>query len=239
MTTQNNKFQHGKIYRVCDTSYTKFYYGSTVQPLSVRMCGHRADFKRFQLGGRTHVTIYDIFDEFGVENCKIELVETFPCDSKDELLKREGYHIQANPCVNKHIAGRTRNEYWNFYRDTHRDARLEYQKQYRLERADAIKEYYHKNKDKFRERHKEYNETHKDTIKVQRKAYRELHKDQKRIIDKIYRETHKEELKQWKQTQIVCDVCGSCITQSVKARHERTQKHKEAVKQQTEPETEP
>ena len=52
-----------------------------------------------------------IFDKFGFENCKIELVENFPCNSKEELTKREGFYIQSNDCVNKHIAGRTKEEY--------------------------------------------------------------------------------------------------------------------------------
>ena len=53
-----------------------------------------------------------MFDEFGVENCKIELVEQFPCSNKDELNKREGYHIRREKCVNKFVAGRTQHERW-------------------------------------------------------------------------------------------------------------------------------
>jgi len=51
-----------------------------------------------------------IFDRFGFENCKIELVENVPCNSKEELTKREGFYIQNNQCVNKHIAGRSNQE---------------------------------------------------------------------------------------------------------------------------------
>jgi hypothetical protein len=239
METNKNKYEHGKIYRICDSGYTKFYYGSTIQPLAVRMGGHRAHFKRFQSGGCTHGTIFDLFQEFGVESCKIELVETFPCDSKDELLKREGFYIQSNPCINKQIAGRSRSEYWKFYHSTCRNAILARQRQRRIENADAIKDYYRSNIDKFKQRRKIYNETHKDNIKIRCKAYREQHQEEKKAMDKHYRETHKEEIKQWKQTPIVCEVCGSCITQSVKARHERSQKHQQALKQQTELEIEP
>ena len=43
-------------------------------------------------------------------NCKIELIEEYPCNDKMELHKREGQHIQSIDCVNKQIAGRTKQE---------------------------------------------------------------------------------------------------------------------------------
>ena len=42
-----------------------------------------------------------------MENCKIELVENYACNSKEELNAREGFYIQNNECVNKLVAGRT------------------------------------------------------------------------------------------------------------------------------------
>ena len=53
----------------------------------------------------------DIFNEFGIENCKIELIENYPCQSKEELFKREGGHIKATECVNRQIASRTQQEW--------------------------------------------------------------------------------------------------------------------------------
>jgi hypothetical protein len=50
-------------------------------------------------------------DEFGIENCKIELIENYPCNSKEELLKREGWYIKVTECVNKMVAGRTKQEW--------------------------------------------------------------------------------------------------------------------------------
>ena len=48
------------------------------------------------------------FDEYGVDNCKIELVEYCKCDAKDEL--QEGECIREPDCENKTIAGRSRKE---------------------------------------------------------------------------------------------------------------------------------
>ena len=49
-----------------------------------------------------------LFDEFGVEYCKIEVIENYPRDRKHELLRREGHYIQQLGCVNRVQVGRTR-----------------------------------------------------------------------------------------------------------------------------------
>ena len=41
-------------------------------------------------GVQTKVLVLDLFDEFGVENCKIEWVEDCSCNSKKDLEAREG-----------------------------------------------------------------------------------------------------------------------------------------------------
>ena len=85
MQTKNNIYNKGKIYRVCDNGYTKFSYGSTVQPLAVRMGGHRLDYTRYKNCNFQKVSLFDIFDEFNQRNCKIELVELYPCQSREDL----------------------------------------------------------------------------------------------------------------------------------------------------------
>ena len=108
----NNKFQNAKIYKIVDIGYNKCYIGSTCEELSLRMARHRATFKSFLNGDkRVIVRAFDIFNEYGVENCKIELIEYYKCDTKQELKRREGEHIRINERVNKCVAGRTRKEY--------------------------------------------------------------------------------------------------------------------------------
>jgi hypothetical protein len=64
------------------------------------MVHHRESYNRFIIGKGNKITVYEIFEEFGIDNCKIELVELFPCDSKEELLSHEGYYIRNNrSCV--------------------------------------------------------------------------------------------------------------------------------------------
>jgi hypothetical protein len=54
---------------------------------------------------------------YGLDNCKIELVELYSCSSKEELRQKEGEYIKNNECVNKHVAGRTQVEYVSDNRD--------------------------------------------------------------------------------------------------------------------------
>ena len=44
METEKNEYQRGKIYRISDIGYNKFYYGSTIQTLAKRIGGHRKDY---------------------------------------------------------------------------------------------------------------------------------------------------------------------------------------------------
>ena len=83
------------------------YIGSTCAKLSKRMERHGADFIIY-VGGKKHfTTVYKIFNEYGKENCKLDLVANYHCHSKQALLKREGFQIQTTEGVNRCMAGTT------------------------------------------------------------------------------------------------------------------------------------
>jgi predicted RNA-binding Zn-ribbon protein involved in translation (DUF1610 family) len=137
----NNKYKNSKIYQITDLAYTECYIGSTTQQLSCRMSGHRRKYRhvRNKTAYSLECSIFELFDKYGVENCKIELIEDYPCETKEQLLKREGYHIQTTCCVNRRIAGRTNTEYRNehryikrvldkIYRDTHKEQVLKWKR---------------------------------------------------------------------------------------------------------------
>ena len=90
-----NKYQNGKIYQITDIGYNKCYIGSTTEGLSLRMTRHRANYKNFlKNNGKNFISSYDLFNEYGLENCKIELIEYYKCNTLQELRKREGEHIK-------------------------------------------------------------------------------------------------------------------------------------------------
>eukprot|EP01041_Mallomonas_annulata_P014496 gene14496-30857_t len=52
------------------------YVGCTTEKfLSNRMNAHRNAYKCFKNDKYSFVSVFDLFDKFGVENCKIELIE--------------------------------------------------------------------------------------------------------------------------------------------------------------------
>jgi len=115
-------YSKAKIYRVyCGEDE---YIGSTTRPLSERMNEHRCAFKKQTKSYMTN----KIFEKHGVENCKIELIEDYPCERKEQLNRREGEIQRGRTCVNYQTAGQTQKEY---YAST-REKWLEYHKEYYL-----------------------------------------------------------------------------------------------------------
>jgi len=107
------KYQRGKIYKVVDTSYTECYIGSSTQRfLCNRMASHRANYKLWKHNQYANCAVFSLFDKYGVDNCKIELIESYPCESLEELRRREGHWIKLEECINKRVAGRTDLEYY-------------------------------------------------------------------------------------------------------------------------------
>jgi len=81
-------YTQGKIYKIIDESNGDVYIGSTIQTLHMRFLRHR------------------MFNEYNKDkcNCKIILIEDYPCNSKHDLNIREQYHIDNNECINKRRA---------------------------------------------------------------------------------------------------------------------------------------
>jgi hypothetical protein len=215
METVDNRYSRAIVYRLIDIGYNKVYYGSTTQMLSKRMSDHRSKYRQWIAGKPvSHCRAFDLFDEYGIENCKIELVEEYPCKSLADLLKREGYHIQSSQCLNKIISGRTDKEYWEQNKERYKQLRI-------------------KKKDIIREQMREYREKHKDALKAGLKEWRLNNKDKTKAHQKAYREAHREAINARQVEPIVCEVCGVVHVRNGKARHERSKKHLRALEENT------
>lgn len=106
-------------------------------------------------------------DELGIENCKIELLESYSCSSKEEMLKREGEYIRSMDCVNKQIAGRSKTEYkkefnqWhkakdrNYYQ-SNKDKLEKYKEQYECEWGAVLSIHHHKPRQERTMKHQNY-----------------------------------------------------------------------------------
>ncbi len=211
-------YSKGKIYKIepiCEHEDDEVYYGSTTkQYLSHRMDHHRSDYKLWKDKKRNSISVFIIFDKYGVENCKIHLIEDFPCERKDQLEAREAYYQKNNPCVNKHIARRTYQEYYLDKKDTIRQKH---------------KQYYEENKEAIALQSKKMREENPENNKKKCKQYYHTHREQQLIKLKVYRDKNKEEFNNKRKEKFQCE-CGSILRFSDKAQHCRSIKHKEYEK---------
>lgn len=107
MAEIDKRYKRGKIYTIrCRYDDTLIYVGSTIETLSKRMGGHRIPPRN----GRS-TSLYKLV-EGDWDNWYIELYENYPCNNKQELLRREGQVIREIATINKCIAGRTLKEYY-------------------------------------------------------------------------------------------------------------------------------
>ena len=101
-------YKNGKIYKLYVDNLV--YIGSTAQPtLTIRLRRHKSAYKQWVKTEKCYVSSIKLFK---VGTPTMELIELFPCGSKVELLAREGFHQKSNVCVNKLIAGRTAEDYY-------------------------------------------------------------------------------------------------------------------------------
>jgi len=107
-------YADAKIYRIVDNSTGLQYIGSTTQPLAKRLFEHRKNYRTWVNKDRPtgtssyYMTSFEIL-EGGNET--IEIIEKCDVSSRDELRAREGHWIRELECVNKLVAGRTRQEW--------------------------------------------------------------------------------------------------------------------------------
>lgn len=165
-------YQLGKVYKIVGNGF--IYVGSTTRPLLCqRLAGHNSKFRRFQEGTSHYITSFKCLSD---ENHYIELLELFPCNSKDELHSCERKWIEQLDCVNKMIPLRTYKEY---YIDN-KEKLKEYKKQYQQDNKEKIlekkKQYRQDNHEIILEKQKQYRQNNRDKISEQHKNWRNAKK---------------------------------------------------------------
>ena len=164
-------YKNGKIYKiVCNTTGLQ-YIGSTCNPyLSTRLAGHRSDYKRYLQNKTRYISSFEVLKN---NNYEIILLESYPCETKDQLHARERFYIINNECVNmiKNVGLANELGY------------IEYKKQYRTENKEKIaeskKQYYTKNKEKIAESKARYYTENKEKIAEYNKLFKTVNKVEK------------------------------------------------------------
>ena len=193
-------YSNGKIYKIICDETEKIYIGSTVQSLTKRFQKHKSHHISWKNGKYNYISIFKMFDEYGKQNCNIELIENYPCDNKKVLELREAYFIRNNNCYNKYIPGRTLKEYYEVnkkkikedqkkYYENNKEKYKDTKKKYYEDNKEVRKKYYEYNKERINEKHNcecggKYTSHHKAThLKTKKHEAYEKEKQQQQIIN--------------------------------------------------------
>ena len=112
-------YKKGKIYQIKNTIDDDVYVGSTTNTLEGRMKGHKGSAQYTKC--KQHYSLYHKMNEYGCDKFFIELIEEHPCNSKLELLAREGHWIRERGTLNKIIQGRNKQEWHEDNKDKIRE----------------------------------------------------------------------------------------------------------------------
>jgi len=206
---------NGKIYKIINPQNEIIYIGSTAQK---QLCDR---FKNHEHRGNGN---------------KIILVENCPCNSKQELIKREQELIEQfdnllnirNAYISEEYLKKYHKEYHKEHYENNKDKILEQVKEYREENKEIIsekhKKYREKNKEKLSEKKKIYYEEHKNILLEKMKVYNEENKDKILEIKKKHYEKNKDKILEKKKIKINCE-CGCQINKCDISRHKKTKKH--------------
>jgi hypothetical protein len=181
-------YQKGKIYKIYSPSKNLIYIGSTTQTLPQRLSKHLSNYKAYNKYNTKNYSYSFLVLE--CEDYKIELLEEYACNNRQQLEKKEGEFIKNNECCNNNIAGRSSQEY--------RLDNVEKAKQYYIDNADKLKQYRLDNADKLKqyrldnvEKAKQYRIDNKDEIKAKKKQYRLDNKEKRNEYNKQYYQNKK------------------------------------------------
>lgn len=115
-------YAKAKIYAIKAPGCDDIYIGSTCNLLCVRMGAHRYGYKKWSQDPESHryTTSFKVLEKPGAY---IELIENFPCESIEELNRREGELIRITlNCINANIPGRDRSESLKEYHQANKDS---------------------------------------------------------------------------------------------------------------------
>ena len=191
-------YSQGKIYILTSEQTPEIYIGSTKLTLEERLDTHNSSYISWLRTNKNYCTSFEICK---YDDCKIHLIENYPCETRKELELKEGEYQRMMDCVNKYIAGRSRKEWY----EKNKEHIQEYLKEYysRPEIKEKQKEYY--SRPEIKEKQKKYYS--KPEIKEKQKRYYKEYKSRKGL-----------------KIKIKC-ICGKEIRKDNIRRHEKGKNH--------------
>jgi hypothetical protein len=146
------------FYKITSTNTDKVYVGSTEKDINERLNQHETHYRLFKDGKCRYITSFEILE---YKDYKIELLENKICESKEERNTVECKYIINTPnTVNKHLPGRTPEQY---YQDN-KEQIDEYKRQYYQENKDYFQQYYQDNKEQLDEYYRQRYQNNKQEL---------------------------------------------------------------------------
>lgn len=203
-STTAKKYPTAVIYVLqCVDNY--YYIGSTINDPRYRFSNHKKDSEKYP-----HRAVYEHINAIGWPNVQLQVVEAFPCDTKEELYRLEDEYVKeslADPyCLNHnraHITAEEHKENCANYYIAHREQIKERAAQYaqaNKEKVDAYQAAYRQANAEERSAYsRQYAADHPEQVKATRKAYYEANKEECTAKQKAYVEANKEDVAQRKR----------------------------------------
>jgi hypothetical protein len=160
-------YQNGKIYKLVNNNDDDIYIGATCSTLTKRKYGHKKD-----AGLHPDRRIYAHLNQVGWENVSIILIETCPCNNRNELSKRERYWVdKLKPVLNTALPLRNKREYYI----ANKEKIIARSKKYREDNPERIRlskqKWRDANKDLIKAQHGRWSEQNKERIQKKKREY--------------------------------------------------------------------
>ena len=164
-----NKYNSSLIYTIRSHQTNKYYIGSTTQSLSRRLSEHIRDYKKYLVNNdNKYMSSYEILQ---YNDYYIELLISYPCNSRDELHRKEGELIRQykSDVVNIVINGRTYKQYTEDNKTHIAEKCKQYAKEHQESIAERMNRYREDNKLLITEQYKQYRLANLVNIKARNK----------------------------------------------------------------------
>lgn len=179
----------GKIYKIVVGQSNQCYVGSTFNSLiKYRFRHHKEDYRRFKNGTASKVSVYDLFDKYGIENCKMILIKEYLVVDRLHLKMYEQLWINKLNTINQvncftMLKKHHRKIQNKKYRDNNKEKEKQRLKEYRDNNKEKIMEYREKNKARDRLRSGEKIKCEKCNCEMRRDSKSKHLKSKKHLIN--------------------------------------------------------
>jgi hypothetical protein len=184
----DNKYENGKIYEIVCYETGERYVGSTTHTLEVRLEQHT--WKNNSCCSKQIISRGNYY---------IELIENYPCETKEELLWRERYYYNTMECINIRAPIISVEE-----------------------RKENLKEIKQRPEVKARDRQQQKIRRNEPEAKAKAKAKRQTPEEKTKA--NVRYENNKAKQLAHQAERYIC-ICGKEVTRGKKARHEKTIRH--------------